>query len=149
MPLLLPGLFQHGRNQNFLDDCPVDIFAAQIFVAAMSLPAQHTVAFLDQRHIESSAAKIVDQPAGTICSLPVEPVGDRRGNWLLQQGADFETRKTRRAVCRLGLRRTEVRGNGDDGCANILVQKFLYVSSQLFQNLGGRTLRGASTCLRA
>src|SRR5207253_10557474 len=92
----------NGRNEQLLDDRPVDVLAAELVVAAVVVNFDRAVAYPDDRGIKRPAAEVVHEPEHPVV-LALEAIGQRRGHRLLQEWAQGDARDLRRLARGLTL----------------------------------------------
>ena len=87
-------------------------------VAAGADDADQPVLDLDHRDVERAAAEVVDEDDLVVPLF--EPVGDRRGRRLVEDGADVQARQPAGVGRGLALVGPEVGGAGDDDVGDLL-----------------------------
>ena len=118
-----------------LDDLVIEILAAKEGVAIGRLHLKDAVANLENRHVESAAAKIIDNNQ-TGFAL-VETIGQRGGCRLVDDAEHLETGYLAGVFGGLPLRIVEVGGNGDYCFGDALAKKGLSVFLQLAKHEAG------------
>ena len=103
-----------------VNDCFVEIVAAQMGVAVGGAHFENTVAKLEDRDVESTAAEVVDGDFFVL--LLVETVGQRSGSRFVDDAADFESGDTAGVLSGLALTVIKVGRYGDDRFGNGLAE---------------------------
>ena len=116
-----------------LDDALVPVVAAQVRVARSRLDLEDTVAEIQQRHIEGSAAEVEDKDGLVLTGL-VEPVGEGRRSGLVDDPQHFETGNLPSLLGGLALRVVEVGGDGDDDLGHLVGEIGLGIGLELLQD---------------
>ena len=109
--------------QQPLDQPLVDIVATQMSVAVGGLDLDHTLAHLENRDIESAAAKVVD--GDQLVSRLVQTVGQRRCRRLVDQSFHLQSSNLACVLGRLSLGIVEVGRHRDDGPFDLFAQSSL------------------------
>jgi len=120
-------------------DARVEIVASEVVVARGGEHLDHVVADFDDGHVEGAAAEIVHHDHLRLAV--VETVGERRGGGLVDDAQHVEPRDAAGVFSGLALHVVEVRGHGDDGVGDALVEERLRVGAQLAQDHRGDLLR--------
>jgi len=92
-----------------LAQCRVDVIAAEVRVAAARAHLEEPFVAIEDRHIERSAAEIVDEHA----FLAARVIVHRGGRWLVHETLDRDARDLTGVARRGALEIVEVRGDGD------------------------------------
>jgi hypothetical protein len=97
-----------------IDQTVVEVLTTQVSVTSGRLDLEDTLFDRQQRHIESTTAKIKDENVALTLRLLVETVGDGSGGGLVDDTKDVETSDQTSILCRLSLRIVKVGWNSDD-----------------------------------
>ena len=128
-----------------VDDAPVEVFAAEVRVAARRLDAEDAASDLEDRDVERAAAEVVDGDALGV--LLLEAVGERGRGRLVDDALDVEAGDLARVLRRLPLRVVEVGGHGDhrfgDGLAEEGLGDLAHLREDDRADLGRRHLAPA------
>ena len=123
-----------------VDQHVVEVVASQVRVAVGGLHLEDTVAQLQNRNIERTAAQVVHGDLHVVLLL-VQTVSQRGGRRLVDDTAHLEARDLARLLRGLALRIGEIGRNGDDGLRDLLAQIVLGRLLHLLQNDGRDLLR--------
>jgi hypothetical protein len=115
-----------------VDDPLIQIVAAQVRVAIGSLHLNHALAYLEDRDVESAAAKVIYGDR-LVLSL-VEPISQRRRRGLIDNALHVEPGNLPGIFRGLPLRVVKVSGYGDHRLGNFLAEIVFRRLLQLLQN---------------
>ena len=130
-------LGMHLRQDDLLDEGPVDVRAAEEVVAAVVDDGDGAVFGLDERGIERAAAEVEDQPVGLFAG-GLEAVGEGGGDRLLEKGDLSEAGQLgglHGGGRLVGLERGR---HGDHGGEGFFAEGALHVAAEGFEDLGGK-----------
>src|SRR5262249_62132552 len=96
----------------------VDVVATKVLVTIGGFNLHHALSSLQNGNVEGSAAEIVD--CDGLIFLLVQPIGQCRRRWLVDDALDFEPRDSPRVLGRLTLAIIEVSRNSYHRLANLL-----------------------------
>ena len=116
-----------------VDDALVPVVAAQMGVAVGAQHFEHTVADIEHRDVERTAAQIEDRDLLVLLAF-VESVRECRGGWFVDDAIDFQARDLAGVLGRLALRIVEIGGHGDDRAVNFFAQVVFRGFLQILKN---------------
>ena len=122
-----------------VDDALVPVVTAEVRVAGGRLDLEHTLAEVEDRHVERAAPE-VEHEDGLVVVL-VEPVGQRGGGGLVDDAQHLEAGDLTGLLGGLALGVAEVGGHGDDGLGDGVTEVGLGVALELLQDAGRDLLR--------
>ncbi len=102
-------------------DRGVDVVAAEVAVARGGADPEDVPLPLEERHVERAAAEVVDEDP--LLPLLAVAIRERRGGRLVEDAEDLEPREAPGELRRGPLEVVEVRGAGDDGAIDLLLQR--------------------------
>src|SRR5690606_39080310 len=115
--------FDEDTLADMVEENLVEVVAAEMVVAVGCEDLENVAGDLQDRDVEGSAAEIEDSiRAG---ALAAEAVRERGGGWFINNAEDFEAGHFGRGFCRSALLVVEVRGDRDDGLADLLAEVIL------------------------
>ena len=101
----------------------IEILAAQMCITSGGLDGEDTALDVQQRHIEGTATKIVDEDVPLLLRLSgTETVGDSGSGRLVDDTENVEASNGTSVLGSLTLVVVEVGGNGDDGLLDLLAE---------------------------
>ena len=121
-------------------DALIEVVAAEHIVAVGGEHFEHAVADLEDGHIESAAAEVVDHDL-VVCLVFIQPVSERRGGRLVDDAQNVQPRDLARVFGRLPLAVRKVSRAGDDGVRHFGTEVALRVRLQLGKDHRGNLLR--------
>jgi hypothetical protein len=124
-----------------VDDLLVPVVAAELGVAGGGLDLEHTLADLEQRHVERPAAEVEDEDR-LVGALLVQAVGKRGRRRLVDDAQHLEPGDLPGLLGGLALGIVEVGGDGDDRLRHGVAEVRLRVTLELPEDLRRDLLRG-------
>ena len=117
----------------------VEVVAAEVGVAGRGTNLDHSLADIEQAHIEGSAAEVEDQYG--FVGLFVHAVRECRSGRLVDDPQNLEARDPAGVFGGVSLRVVEVGRNGDDRFLDLLTEELARVVDELAQHEGTDLLR--------
>ena len=124
-----------------LEDELVHVGAAELRVAAGRFHLEHALAEFHDRDVERAAAE-VDHSNAQFLAEPVEPVGQRRGRWLVHQPHDLEPGDAGRILGGVALVVVEIRRYRYHRLLDGLAQERFGIALDLLQQEAGQLFGG-------
>ena len=122
-----------------VDDALVPVVAAQVVVTGGRLDLDHTVADLQQGHVERATTEVEDEDPLLLVGL-VQAVGQGRGRGLVDDARDVQARDLAGLLGGLPLGVVEVSRDRDHGVGDGLAEVGLRVALELAQHAGADLL---------
>ncbi len=112
----------------------VKVIAAQEGIAAGRAHLEDAIAHIQDRNIEGAAAQVVN--GNHLVLLLIQPIGQRRSGWLIDDAQHFQAGNLTRIFCGVALGIVEIGRHGDDRLGNRLAQVGFGVGFELAQDHG-------------